>query len=214
MKKIFAYNSPVMLFFSHISTMIWISILWLVCCIPVVTIGASTTAMYRMMFNLREDKSTKSAEFFRAFASNFKQGTAVWLLILACAAVLWLFYAAIGFYQNSIISYILLGLFFCFGFLAAAAAAYVFPLLCYFSNSVRRTWSNALLLALGNPVRTVGILLLSLIPVAIFLFAPYAFLTLFIVFLALVPAALAFAIACIIKPVFEALAAPTAENAE
>ena len=205
MKKFFAYNSPVMLFFSHISTMIWISILWLVCCIPVVTIGASTTAMYRMMFNLREDKATHTADFFRAFASNFKQGTVIWLLILASGLILWLFHTAIGFYQTRLIQMILLALFFCFVLLAMGTAMYAFPLICYFTNSVRRTLSNALLLALSNPVRTLGAILLSLLPVAICLFMTQFFLTLLVLFLAVVPALLAYAIVCVIKPVFDTL---------
>ena len=63
MRSIFDMDSPVMQAMNKLGSMIWISLLWLLCCLPAVTIGASTAALYRMMFNLREDKTCTAGAF-------------------------------------------------------------------------------------------------------------------------------------------------------
>ena len=57
MRSFFDMDSPVMQAMNKLGSVILMSLLWLVCCLPVVTIGAATAALYRMMFNLREDKT-------------------------------------------------------------------------------------------------------------------------------------------------------------
>ena len=39
-------NSPVMAFLNKMTDLILLNVIWLIACIPVVTIGAATTAMY------------------------------------------------------------------------------------------------------------------------------------------------------------------------
>jgi uncharacterized membrane protein YesL len=63
--------------------------LWFVCCLPVITIGASTTALYSVMQKVvrdQEDRLTPS--FFRAFRDNFRQATVIWLILAAFGAFL------------------------------------------------------------------------------------------------------------------------------
>ena len=50
--KFFNYDSPFWSFMSRIADLVIVNILWLVFCIPVFTIGASTAAMYRVTLNL------------------------------------------------------------------------------------------------------------------------------------------------------------------
>lgn len=203
MKKLFAPDSPFAQFVTNAGTLVWINLLWLLCCIPVITVGASTAAMYRMVFNLREDKSCKTADFFRAFASNLKQATLIWLLMPVVAFCLYLLYSAIGFYSARVLQLAVLAAFLCFLLIAMAVALYAFPLTCYFENTLSGTLSNALTLALSRPLRTLGAMALSLLPVAVFLFFRQAFLTLLVVFVLIVPAVLSYAIAVILRPVFE-----------
>ena len=50
--KLFNYDSPFWSFMSRLADLIILNLLWIVFCIPVVTIGASTTAMYRVTLNM------------------------------------------------------------------------------------------------------------------------------------------------------------------
>ena len=63
--------------------------LFLLCSIPIFTIGASTTALYYTMLKVvQNDRSYISKEFFSCFKKNFKQSTLVWLMLLGIYAFL------------------------------------------------------------------------------------------------------------------------------
>ena len=63
---------------------VWVSILWVICCIPVFTIGASTTALYYTVHkSIRGDRGYTTRTFFGAFRDNFKAATLPYLIWLA-----------------------------------------------------------------------------------------------------------------------------------
>ena len=50
-----------------------VSLLWFVCCIPVITAGASTTALYDTVFrNIRQNRGYCYKGFLKCFKDNFK----------------------------------------------------------------------------------------------------------------------------------------------
>ncbi|MDR1950345.1 MAG: YesL family protein [Spirochaetaceae bacterium] len=60
---------------------ITLNILWLLCCIPVVTIGASTTAFYYTAVKvLRGERGRLFQEFWRSFKLNFFKATILWTI--------------------------------------------------------------------------------------------------------------------------------------
>lgn len=77
-------NSGIMGFMSKLADVIILSILWFICSIPVVTIGASTTALYYTAVKaIRRDRSYILRSFWKSFKENFVQGTILWILFLA-----------------------------------------------------------------------------------------------------------------------------------
>lgn len=82
-------DNPVMQFITKIVYSVYLNVLWFICCIPVVTAGAATTALYYVTLKMAKNEEggiTKS--FFKAFKENFKQSTIVWLILLALGIVL------------------------------------------------------------------------------------------------------------------------------
>lgn len=68
---------------------VWVSILWVICCIPVFTIGASTTALYYTVHkSIRGNRGYTTSNFFGAFRDNFKAATLPYLIWLAVMIVL------------------------------------------------------------------------------------------------------------------------------
>lgn len=62
----------------------YLNILWLICSLPIFTIGASTTALFYCTLKMAEDRDEGLTRmFFRAFRSNFKPATKLWLILLA-----------------------------------------------------------------------------------------------------------------------------------
>lgn len=74
-------NGPILSALTRIFDTIVATVLFLVCCLPVVTIGASVSAMYATMIAIAGDGcSSVVRHFFGAFKENFKQATFLWLL--------------------------------------------------------------------------------------------------------------------------------------
>ena len=85
----FNYDNPVWRFIGKLGDLILLNILWIVCSIPVFTIGASTTAVYYVTLKLARDEGDSTIRsFFHSFKSNFRQATAIWLILLAAGIVL------------------------------------------------------------------------------------------------------------------------------
>lgn len=89
MGKLFNPDNPIINALNDLTDLIILGILWLVCSIPVITIGASCTALcyaYNKHFKHKEGHATKL--FFHGFVTNFKQSTIVWLIMAVILAFL------------------------------------------------------------------------------------------------------------------------------
>lgn len=76
-------DSPFYRTMGKLGDLVFANVLWLVCCLPVVTAGASTLGLFTVMNKMaaKEDYSVRT-DFFKAFRRDFKQGTALWLVVL------------------------------------------------------------------------------------------------------------------------------------
>ena len=68
----------------------YLNLLWIICSIPVFTVGASTTALYYVTLKMvrEEDDAGVTTLFFRSFRENFKQATTLWLILLGAGLLL------------------------------------------------------------------------------------------------------------------------------
>ncbi len=82
-------NSPVIAFLNKMTDLIILNVIWLLCCLPVVTVGAATTAAYYVSItSIRCGDGYVVKRFFASFRKNFLQVTPVWLGILLCSAIM------------------------------------------------------------------------------------------------------------------------------
>ncbi len=88
MKNLFRIDSPFVQKMSLVFDLMLINILWLICCIPILTIGASTTAMHAAVYTLADDTTGYVRKFFRVFRDSFVQSTLSMLLFAALATIL------------------------------------------------------------------------------------------------------------------------------
>ena len=89
MKEQFNLNSPWVQRFAMLTNLVMLNILWLVCCIPVFTAGAATSALYHTIFQYHTKMDDAVLlPFFRGFRSNFKQSTLLLPPLLAALALI------------------------------------------------------------------------------------------------------------------------------
>lgn len=87
----FTFNpdNKLMLAIAAFGDMMWLTILWGVCCLPVITAGASTAAYMAALMAMAEERGGGVTRgFFRRLRENFRQATAMWLVMLLAGAVL------------------------------------------------------------------------------------------------------------------------------
>ncbi len=88
-EKIFGSDSPLMYYMTKTGQIIMLNIVWLLSCLPIVTIGTATTSLYyAMMKNIRKSRSYPIKEYWSSFkrtlvpGSILTVGLAVWLFVL------------------------------------------------------------------------------------------------------------------------------------
>ena len=87
--KFFSYDSRFSQVMLKVCYACCLNLLWAVCSIPIFTIGAATAAMYDVSLKIVRDEEYYIAQnFFRAFRSNFKQATQIWLILLGIGVFL------------------------------------------------------------------------------------------------------------------------------
>lgn len=158
MERIFDMDNPVWRFLSRMSDLLVLNLLFVVCSLPIFTIGAAMTGVNYVCLKLHEQEDGYVwKNFFKAFKKNFKQATLIWLIMLFFALVmvvdLLILNGATGSLANVIKVIVLIGviLWFMIFFL-------VWPLQARFYNPIKNTMKNALLLSVAQAPRVIGML--------------------------------------------------------
>ena len=151
-------------FFNLVFDLVIMHFIWLVCSLPIFTIGASTTALYyTFMKRTRRDEGYIWKNYFSSFKSNFKQATIIWLIILAVGAIL-LTDLRIGMAATTSLGPVMV---FTSSLLLVPFTLillYIFPVQAKFENTVLANIKNAFLMSIAN----FGYTLLMLIILATF----------------------------------------------
>ena len=176
MKELFQLDSPWVQRFAMLTNLVILNILWLLCCIPVVTAGAATSALYYTIFQYH----TKSDDavlrpFFRGFRSNFKQAT---LLLLPLLAVLCLLAFDIGYLVShgkgiAVLFLLVVAAFFTMGILV-----HLFPLIARFHMDAKALLRTAFSLTLLHIPATFAAIAATFLPVFLLVLQPSLFLRL------------------------------------
>jgi len=150
--------SPESKFSQIMSRLAWgcyLNLLWLVCSLPIVTMGAATTALYYVTLKIAEGtEGDITQQFFRAFRSNFAQATQIWVGLLALGVVLGvdiytlrrLSAATTGALAVTLTLALAVVIVACI--IYAIVLMYVFPLLARVDNTNRAMLRNSLLIGL------------------------------------------------------------------
>lgn len=179
-------DHPLNLFFSRLFDILLIGLITIVCCLPVVTIGAAVTANYDVMIRMALKKDNHIIRrYFTAFGKNFLKSTAMGLVCLVMiAAMIVAWYMVMGGVVNIsqafrtviMIATIILSV------LVAFVVIYVFPLQARFENGLLKTFRNALFISIAQVPRSltmvavtaglaiIGIVWIGLLPVVLLVY--------------------------------------------
>ena len=168
MKSLFNLDNPFIQFLARVGDMILANFLFIICSLPVVTIGAALTGLNKVTQEIAMDNSPSLLRsFFGAFKENFRQATGAWLLILVFFLGMVCNLMLVSFYCVGVVQQILQwGLYFIMAAMLAIAA-YVFPLIVRYENSLKQHFINATVLAVVKLPRTLVIVVLIALPLVL-----------------------------------------------
>lgn len=171
--KIFHYDNPIWQFMARVWDLMILNLLCVLCCLPVLTAGASVTALYYVTLKMAENRESHIyRSFFKSFRQNLLQSSAIGLILAGAGAII---YIDIRFFVRG--EALVAGTIFSSApfqvFLLAAAGAvtisylmivmYVFAVQARFANPVKRTLINAFLMAARHLPSTIAIVAINAI---------------------------------------------------
>lgn len=161
---------------TEISQFIILNFCYLLCCLPIITIGVATSSLFEVCLHYADDeRGYLIKDFFMALKNNLKKGTAAFLLFLA--PIFLLAYSGIFWISHHAWLTTLIGIMVLFlSLYLVISMLYSFALIGRFKTNLLQTIKNALLLPATEPLRSFFLLLLPItFTCLVLLFPPLKF---------------------------------------
>lgn len=209
LRGIFSPDNKVMRTITKFVYCFYLNVLWFICCIPIITAGASTTALFYVTLKMaRDEEGSVVKQFFQAFRDNLKSTMKVWLIMLGLAIALifdgyvfyhmrfsnafWTILTAV--YLVVVVAYLII-------------AMYIYPLMARFENTPLNMFKNSIMVG-------VRFLLLTFIMAVIYIVMAYVIINIFTPAIVFGEGLCAYLCSCLLANVLDQLAGKTGEEAE
>lgn len=160
--ELFSQDRPLWRGMSRAMDVIILAFMWTITSLPVVTLGASSTAVYYVVLKMaRNEEGYLWRGYWKAFRENFRQSTILWVILLA----LGVFFAGDIYYyymQENTLAAGVQGLFMGMLLLLVIVLIYLFPIISRFSNTTGKLFSMALFLPFKHFGWTLALLVMFL----------------------------------------------------
>lgn len=180
--RLFNSDGPLMQALNKVADLMILDLIALVCCIPIITIGASFTALHYMALKIVRGEEVYIVKgFFKSFKQNFRQATVIWLIQIIVMTVLGMDYYIVYMAPDSNPSVIMQVLFLLTGILAISEFIFIYPVLSKFDNTLVKTFKNTLIMAVMQFPKIILMFVLWLLPIIVgaFIFPLFPLVVLF-----------------------------------
>jgi len=179
MSNFFNLENPFFTTLSKICDMIFLSIVYVIICIPIVTIGPATTALYYTTVKvIRRDRSYLFREFFKSFKLNFKKGALAGIILTIISAIL--AFDVMYAYELAKTDYnkgsLFMGMFIAIIFIITCITLYIFPVLSRFEIGLKQLFKTSFFMSIRHLPSTILMIVILLVTLlAIYLIQILAF---------------------------------------
>ena len=165
--KFFSIESPLYRFLGRVLDILKLNFLWLVASLPIITVGASTTAAMAVALKLADDEEGYIAKsFFAAFKANLRQGILMGLITAVAYYAVYLDFQLFEAVEGNPMFLLIIGILSLF--LAVIATIYAFPLLARYENTLVRTIQNSMDISRKYFGKTLLLVIVVMIEVLLF----------------------------------------------
>ena len=199
MSGIFNLDAPIWVFLSEVADMIILALLWWGCCLGIVTIGASTTALYYVLGKkIRKEQTYVAKDFFKSFTQNFRQSVPLSIIVSIAfiSLALYISFILAGIYSGQEVPYLkfMIPVTIIFAFEVVSFHTYTWSLLSRFDMPNKSLIKTAFVMTHRHLLVTIW----NLVMVAIVIYSIVKFPLLIIV----APALIVFAQSYMLQPLF------------
>lgn len=163
MGNLFNLDNGFFSFMGKFWDLIVLSLLWVICSLPIVTIGPATTALYYAVVKvIRRERGYIFREYIHSFRDNLKVGIISTVLFIVMAIILYVDYS----YANNLLktneklAYIFLAGFNAITIIVIAVLMYVFPVLSRFTLNIKGLFKTSFFMALKHILTTILLLII------------------------------------------------------
>lgn len=204
----FSIESPLYKFMSRLTDIIKLNFLWILCSIPVITMGASTAAAFSITLKMVEDEEGYVAKtFFHEFKVNLKKGSVIGIIQFIALYAIYLDFQLAGAVESSSTMFTVVGVI--ASFLAFMHLVYAYALLARYENTIINTMRNSYSICIRYFKKTIGLFLVLALEFVVFL---WNFSTIFLAVL-IGPACIIYTISGFARPLFRIIEADNEERA-
>ncbi len=162
MSRFFNMESPIFVFLSRMADLMILNVVFLITCIPIVTIGAAWSSLYYVTLKMvRNEESYIVRSYFKSFKQNFKQSTLMWIIVLILGFLLYMDLRIMTVMESSAGSNVIRIGIYMLGLVGIFVLQYLFPLVAKFFNSTKNMFRNAFLMAIRHLPQTVVMAVIS-----------------------------------------------------
>lgn len=162
MNRFFNMESPIFVFLSRMADLMILNVVFLITCIPIVTIGAAWSSLYYVTLKMvRNEESYIVRSYFKSFKQNFKQSTLMWIIVLILGFLLYMDLRIMTVMESSAGSNVIRIGIYMLGLVGIFVLQYLFPLVAKFFNSTKNMFRNAFLMAIRHLPQTVVMAVIS-----------------------------------------------------
>lgn len=196
--NIFSPDGALYKFISRLWDVIVLNFLWLLFSIPIITIGASTVAVYSVCLKMVDDEECYIARsFVKAFKQNLRQGVILGIITIAACYVAYLNFALFNIIESNPLPLLIMGIIGTVVFVLSLLYAY--PLMARYENTIVKTLKNSFDISVKFFGRTIVLLLMVALELFI-IFYNHFFMTIGLV---IGPIFIMFTIASFAKRIFQ-----------
>lgn len=158
MGNLFNMDNPLFSTLGKIYDLLFLSVLWLIFCIPIITMGPATTAMYYAVVKvIRRERGYLFREFFKSFKQNFKKGSIIGTLVMVILVIL--AFDLLSAYKMMTAEYnrgtIFMGIYIGITCITISFAIYVFPILSRFEMTLKQLIKTTIFMSVRHLLSTV-----------------------------------------------------------
>lgn len=173
MGRFFNVDNGFFSFLSKVCDIIFISVVYLIICIPVITIGPASTALYYATVKvIRRERGYLFREFFKSFRMNFKRAAIVGVVLTVAYIILAVDILSSWAGINGTSGSILFGVYIAITIIVAGFTTYVFPVLSRFEMTVKQLVKTVFFISMKHLPSTICMLIISAAGIAGCLFIP------------------------------------------